>query len=165
MSSKKGFEICILSTRWSKMTNMPWNCGFLQNWRLKINFTRQKWTYSNCLFHRLLILFNVRFLCLIVRLWDFPQNRESYIKTMRLERSARHVVPFQCVVQCKTIPLTLYLANVLGEILSLQLGCEKMLTASILQLLRAIIYISKCLSQLNSSCVAMSLILVLPFFS
>ena len=40
-----------------------------------------------CVFHWLVNLFTVRFLCLIVRPWDCPQNRESHGKTMRLERS------------------------------------------------------------------------------
>ena len=52
--------------------------GFLQNWRLKINFTRQKWKYSKSVFHRLVNLFTVRFLCLIVRPWDCPQNRQTW---------------------------------------------------------------------------------------
>ena len=62
---------------WTEM-NMPENCGFLHNWRMKINFSRQKWKYSKSVFHRLVNLFTVRFLCLIVRPWDCPQNRETW---------------------------------------------------------------------------------------
>ena len=58
--------------------NMPENCGFLDNWRMKINFSRQKWKYSKSVFHWLVNLFTVRFLCLIMRLWDCPQNRETW---------------------------------------------------------------------------------------
>ena len=58
--------------------NMPENCGFLHNWCMKINFLRQKWKYSKSVFHRLVNLFTVRFLCLIVRPWDCPQNRETW---------------------------------------------------------------------------------------
>ena len=63
---------------WRIEMNMPENCGFLHNWRMKINFSRQKWKYSKSVFHRLVNLFNVRFLCLIVRPWDCPQNRETW---------------------------------------------------------------------------------------
>ena len=43
---------------WRIEMNMPENCGFLHNW--------------------LVNLFTVRFLCLIVRPWDCPQNRETW---------------------------------------------------------------------------------------
>ena len=60
---------------WMEM-NMPENCGFLHNWRMKINFSKQK-SFKKSVFHRLVNLFTVRFLCLIVRAWDCPQNRET----------------------------------------------------------------------------------------
>ena len=105
---QSGFEVCILSTRWSKMTNMPlielWISSELmpenQFYEAKMNIFKM---FIPSAFESL----NVRFFCLLVRLWDCPENSESYSKTMRLERSTSHVVPFQCVVQCKTTPLTL----------------------------------------------------------
>ena len=60
LSTKYGFEVCVSSIKRSNMTNMPWNCGFLQNWRLKINFTRQNWIYSKSVFYRLVNLLNLR---------------------------------------------------------------------------------------------------------
>ena len=63
---------------WQIEMNMPENCEFLHNWGMKINFSRQKWKYSKSVFHRLVNLFTVRFLCLIVRPWDCPQNRETW---------------------------------------------------------------------------------------
>ena len=56
---------------------MPENCGFLHNWRMKINFSKQK-SFKKSVFHRLVNLFTMRFLCLIVRAWDCPQNRETW---------------------------------------------------------------------------------------
>ena len=61
---------------WMEM-NMPENCGFLHNWRMKINFSKQK-SLKKSVFRRLVNLFTVRFLCLIVRPWDFPQNHETW---------------------------------------------------------------------------------------
>ena len=58
--------------------NVPENCEFLHNWLLKINFLRQKWKYSKTVFHQLVNLFTVRFLCLVVRPWDCPQNSETW---------------------------------------------------------------------------------------
>ena len=52
--------------------------NFLHNWHLKINFSRQKWKHSKSVFHRLVNLFTMRFLSLIVRPWDCPQNRETW---------------------------------------------------------------------------------------
>ena len=60
LSTKYGFEVRVSSTRRSNVTNMPWNCGFLQNWRLKINFTRQSWIYSKSVSYRLLNLWNLK---------------------------------------------------------------------------------------------------------
>ena len=61
---------------WRIEMKMQENCEFLHNWHLKINL--QKWKCSKSVFHRLVNLFTVRFLCLIVRLWDCPQNRETW---------------------------------------------------------------------------------------
>ena len=63
---------------WQIEMNMPENSGFLHNWGMKINFSRQKWKYSKSVFHRLVNLFTVRFLCLIMRPWDCPQNHETW---------------------------------------------------------------------------------------
>ena len=63
---------------WRMEMNMPKNCGFLHKWRMKINFSRQKWKYSKSVFHWLVNLFIMRFLYLIVRPWDCPQNPETW---------------------------------------------------------------------------------------
>ena len=43
---------------WMEM-NMPENCGFLHNWRMKINFSKQK-SFKKSVFHRLVNLFTLR---------------------------------------------------------------------------------------------------------
>ncbi len=45
--------------------------------------------YKEILSLQLVYLFIVRFLCLIVRPWDWTRNRESHGKIVRLERSVR----------------------------------------------------------------------------
>ena len=64
---------------WQIEMNMPENCWFLHNWRMKINFMRQKWKYSKSVFHRLVNLFTVRF----SSSWD----HYIVLKTVSLERS------------------------------------------------------------------------------
>ena len=61
---------------WRIEMKMQENCEFLHNWHLKINL--QKWKCSKSVFHRLVNLFTVRFLSLIVRPWDCPQNCETW---------------------------------------------------------------------------------------
>ena len=63
---------------WRMEMNMPKNCGFLHKWRMKINFSRQKWKYSKSVFHWLVNLSIMRFLCFILRPWDCPQNLETW---------------------------------------------------------------------------------------
>ena len=53
------------------------DCGSLQNWQQKINYTRQG-IFKESVFHPPVNLFTVRFLCLIVRPWDCPKNRETW---------------------------------------------------------------------------------------
>ena len=64
---------------WQIEMNMPENCWFLHNWRMKITFSRQKWKYSKSVFHRLVNLFTVRF----SSSWD----HYIVLKTVSLERS------------------------------------------------------------------------------
>ena len=56
---------------------------------------------SYYVFHRLVNLFTVRFLCVIVRPWDCPLNCESHGKTVRLERSVTGPPSVGCFLWCQ----------------------------------------------------------------
>ena len=87
--SKYGGKVHVLA-------NMPLNRLWTEKKKLRIStemapenqfYNAKMKIYKETVFHRLVNLFTLRFLCFIVRPWDCPQNHDSHGKTVRLERS------------------------------------------------------------------------------
>ena len=81
---------------WRIEMKMQENCEFLHNWHLKINL--QKWKCSKSVFHRLVNLFTARFLSLIVRPWDCPQNCETWEVCSWMGGGLSNALAWHCIV-------------------------------------------------------------------